>query len=105
MLATSKIEAISTVKTDTEKYTLILNEPTQMAINSFYSTEFSSIPNNTNAEIIFGSTEITKDWNSNQISDRINTSKAHEYNTYYNPYHSFMEKVKFVLKIFFIKIF
>ena len=101
MLTTSKIEAISTVKTDTEKYTLILNEPTQMAINSFYSTEFSSIPNNTNAEIIFGSTEITKDWNSNQYSDRINTSKAHEYNTYYNPYHSFMDKSEICSEDFF----
>ena len=105
MLTTSKIEAISTVKTDTEKYTLILNEPTQMAINSFYSTEFSSIPNNTNAEIIFGSTEITKDWNSNQISDRINTSREHEYNTYYNPYHSFMDKSEICSEDFFIKIF
>ena len=92
MLTTSKIEVISTIKADTEKFTLILNDPTQMVINSFYSTELSNISNKTNTDIIFGSTEIIKDWNYNQISEGIITSMEHEYNTYYNTYYSFKEK-------------
>ena len=49
-------------------------------------------PHHINTDNIFGSTEIIKDLNYNQISEGMNISTEYEYNTYYNTYYSFMEK-------------